>query len=86
MPILTNIKVDSSLNPDFEGKEDVVNVSITCVLTHGGLRGDASAHFNVHLPSGTIVQDVKKSQRNAYEQAAEILAQLSDAARKEALL
>ena len=82
----TNINVDSTLNPGSRGKEDMVRVTISCDLAHGSLRGNAKANFNIQLPSGTIVKNVEEAERIAYEQAAEIMAQLSDAARKEAQL
>ena len=75
---ITNIGIDATLNPGSGENKDIVNVSIMC--------SGAQVNISVPLPTGTIVQDVKKAQQSAYEQAVEILAQLSDAARKEALL
>ena len=82
----TDINVDASLNPGSSGKNDMVSVTISCGLDHGSLRGNANANFSMQLPSGTIEKNFKEAERSAYEQAAEILAQLLDAARKEALL
>ena len=83
---VTNIRVDATLNPGSGGKADLINVEVSCRLALAGANGDANAHISIPLPSGTIVQNVKKAEQSAYEQAAEILTQLTDAARKEALL
>ena len=81
---VTNIRVDASLNPGSGEKADLINVQVSCRFALAN--GDANVHISIPLPSGTIVQDVKEAERSAYEQAAEILTQLADAARKEALL
>ena len=83
---VTNIRVDSTLNPGSGEKADLINVSFNCRLALEGANGNANANVSIPLPSGTIVQDVKKAEQSAYEQAAEILTQLADAARKEASL
>ena len=80
---IAKIRVDAALNPGSGESMDIVNVSINCIVDQ---RQNAHANIPVPLPSGTIVQDVKKAERSAYEQAAEILTQLAAAARKEALL
>ena len=80
---VTNITVDATLNPGSGEKDDSASVSISHKITHGSSSGMS---VPVSLPSGTIVQDVKKAERSAYDKAAEILTQLAAAARKEALL
>ena len=61
MPVeVTKIRVDSTLNPGSGESMDIVNVSINCNVDH---RQNAHANIPVPLPSGTIVQDVKKRNR-----------------------
>ena len=84
MPVeITIIQVDATFNPGSGESMDIANVSITYTVDQ--IQRGQKTSIPVPLPSGTIVQDVKKAERSAYEQAAEILTQLSDAARKEAL-
>ena len=83
---VTNIDVDSALNPGSGEKADLIIVYVNCGLALEGANGTSINIINIPLPSGTIARDVKKAEQSAYEQAAEILAQLADAARKKALL
>ena len=83
---VTNIKVDSTLNPGSGKNPDLINVHVNCGFALEGANGDGNASISIPLPSGTIVQDVKKAELSACGQAAEILTQMADAARKVALL